>query len=419
MVLASPERNLSQCYYFTAQQPPTVADVIPRVDVVSIKEWNPQFLGEGGDGGAKVYRISEKMILKEYTRSWISSAEKAFIARFLPLSDNNCLELSLQRHLLIAEAILTAERQKGSSSSSSLLSTPNRNSNASCPNFPAPPTKRDQGIIAPYIGVDLLTFLKQSRSITGEAANVTLSFSSNFRCPNIFLREVAFAPMVRTDSDLDAVRAIMYQLTLGIAFLNTLQHQTCAGVTSTGFSHNDIHLGNVLLHRPTGTLVICDFEHLRSIDVPDPEKWPRLPPNNRHSPNGCNSRNCDTWGLGLIAVSLLTGVSPLFDDHLIMNDFLKGPENPVLLPPEHDKDDGVIDWDGVILPFLQETLPREAIRPIDDILQYCAKCLNNKMNVGPEDAQSLLDHEPMFNRFRHNPEEARTIVALLCASHER
>ncbi|KAG5470531.1 hypothetical protein LSCM1_01775 [Leishmania martiniquensis] len=191
------------------------------------------------------------------------------------------------------------------------------------------------------------------------------------------------------------VTAIVFQMLEAVAFLNyRLPH----GDGSTGYTHNDLHLDNILLSYE-GDVALCDFELVASTPTPSCAiDIRRLPPSSRQSPHGLFSETADTWAFGLMVVSLLTGVDPLFTSNIV-NDFSDG---PLLL--RWDRSPCVLDWEANIKAHVEVLLRRQdstgkRLEEAHHLLQLCSKCLVNREGAEPLRAVSLLE-EPMFLPYR-------------------
>nr|CCC54040.1 conserved hypothetical protein, fragment [Trypanosoma vivax Y486] len=77
------------------------------------------------------------------------------------------------------------------------------------------------------------------------------------KVPETALRfEKDFAPV----QSCEVVAAILFQLVLAVSSLNEFIPHHWEGILCKGFIHNDIHLGNLLIHKQSGRIVLCDFE---------------------------------------------------------------------------------------------------------------------------------------------------------------
>ena len=126
-------------------------------------------------------------------------------------------------------------------------------------------------------------------------------------------------------------------------------HQPQELPKSTGFAHQDLRADNVLLSR-SGNVVLCDFELVAHVTAEgtlvQPLSTPtfdglagaststassfvtnsrRLLPTAFHAPEGPNRPNGDAWLIGLLALELFTGVTPIIKTAVAFDDFGDGP----------------------------------------------------------------------------------------------
>ncbi|ORC88362.1 uncharacterized protein TM35_000172340 [Trypanosoma theileri] len=245
------------------------------------------------------------------------------------------------------------------------------------------------------------------------------------------------------------ITAIAFQLVVAITALNEELPHLVEGVHCSGFTHNDIHLDNILLDATAGRVGLCDFELVAHAPERSPspllspsnsnhnngpshshcnshESTPtvvpsrlhtrmaphRLPPLSRQSPHGLFSRGADTWALALALLSLLTGVDPLFADARLMDDFGGGP-----LLQRHTDADGsapVLDWDANIHDHILRLLWRDdpsgaRVREAGPLLALCGKCLVNRDGARACSAVELL-YEPLFREYLQAPREAERVL---------
>ncbi|CAJ1015048.1 Protein kinase domain/Protein tyrosine kinase, putative [Leishmania lindenbergi] len=204
---------------------------------------------------------------------------------------------------------------------------------------------------------------------------------------------------------IQVISAIVFQMLEAVAFLN---HRLPHGDGSTGYTHNDLHLDNILLSYD-GDVALCDFELVAS--TPTPSRTidvRRLPPSSRQSPHGLFSESADTWAFGLMVVNLLTGVDPLFTSDIV-NDFSDGP-----LLFRWDRSPCVLDWEANIKAHVEFLLRSQdstgqRLEEARHLLQLCSKCLVNREGTEPLRAVSLLE-EPMFLPYRRDFNLARRTV---------
>lgn len=206
-----------------------------------------------------------------------------------------------------------------------------------------------------------------------------------------------FTATYRPIESIQVISAIVFQMLEAVAFLN---HRLPHGEGSTGYTHNDLHLDNILLSYD-GDVALCDFELVAS--TPTPSRIMdvrRLPPPSRQSPHGLFSETADTWAFGLMVVSLLTGVDPLFTSDIV-NDFSDGP-----LLFRWDRSTRVLDWEANIKAHVELLLRRQdstgkRLEEACHLLQLCGKCLVNREGAEPLRAVSLLE-EAMFLPYRRD-----------------
>ncbi|KAG8342563.1 putative Phosphotransferase enzyme family Choline ethanolamine kinase [Trypanosoma vivax] len=234
------------------------------------------------------------------------------------------------------------------------------------------------------------------------------------KVPETALRfEKDFAPV----QSCEVVAAILFQLVLAVSSLNEFIPHHWEGILCKGFIHNDIHLGNLLIHKQSGRIVLCDFElvspNASAKDVYlQPPRIERLPPQCRQSPYGLFCSMSDTWAIGLVGLSLLTGIDPLFDGEVLFNDFGTGP----LLRrfSESEETVPVLDWETNIQDHVRRLLQRDdatgrRLQELRVVLDFCGKCLSNRRCVTLYKPVDLLFH-PLFHSFMDSPQSAMDIV---------
>ncbi|KAG5496190.1 hypothetical protein JKF63_02491 [Porcisia hertigi] len=206
-----------------------------------------------------------------------------------------------------------------------------------------------------------------------------------------------FTTAYRPVDSIPVVSAIVFQILEAVAYLN---HRLPHGKGFTGYTHNDLHLDNILLSYD-GHVALCDFELVastpatsRTIDIR------RLPPSSRQSPHGLFSETADTWAFGLIIVNLLTGVDPLFTSDIV-NDFSDGP-----LLSRWDQKTRVLDWEANIKAHVERLLLRQdstgkRLEDARSLLELCSKCLVNREGAEPLRAVVLLE-EKIFRPYRRD-----------------
>ncbi|EKG04770.1 hypothetical protein TCSYLVIO_004175 [Trypanosoma cruzi] len=279
----------------------------------------------------------------------------------------------------------------------------------------------DRGILMPQHSYSLKQFLLVTRTvpeIPGEGEGEAEFKGYNKAFTNSLRSFRSFDPI----RDCRVVTAIAFQLVVAISLLNEELPHVKNGMLCRGFTHNDIHLDNILLNRQSGCAALCDFELVGHISQ-DGEGLPppaihRLPPYCRQSPHGLFCLTADTWAIGLVVLSLLTGVDPLFDDDKLMDDFGDGP-----LLQSHTMSEGtvsVLDWEENIKAHVEALLLRDdptgnRLEDAAPLLDMCSKCLVNRPGVSPSVAVELLS-QPLFSSYVNSPQEAEFILRVWAES---
>lgn len=229
--------------------------------------------------------------------------------------------------------------------------------------------------------------------------------------PNVFRSKAEFTPI----ADPQVIAALLYQITVGVVTLNyELPHVGPTGEQHTGFSHNDLHLANILIHYDTGTVVLCDFELVEHLPQPRGRDPPceRIPCRSRHPPFGLWREPSDVWGLGLLAVDLLTGIVPIVDADNAFDDFGEG---PLLELPSAADMLPVIDWEGNLGEHVAACrgVPSGSCPMTDGLYDFCRQCLSNTEELerteGWARSKELLDAS-CFRAFRKGTVDARAVV---------
>lgn len=267
----------------------------------------------------------------------------------------------------------------------------------------------DRGILMSQYNCSLKQFLFATRNVlTVMDTDVGKEFSEK----TSFISCRAFDPI----RAYEVVAAIVFQLVFAVAVLNGELPHEVDGVTCRGFAHNDIHLDNILLSRSSGRVALCDFELVTHItkegEVLPPRDLHRLPPYCRQSPHGPFCNTADSWAIGLLVLSLITGVDPLFADEKLMDDFGEGPLLQSYTMSE--KTVPVLDWEANIKEHVEWLLLRDdptgrCLSDAQQLLDLCAKCLVNRPGVNPSLPSELLS-EPVFSIFMESPLKTDNIL---------
>lgn len=354
---------------------------VPRVHRSSL--WGPRgpkVVGLGGNRGAVVTAVGSPDLPRRAHKDYlyprtVPRNERAFIAAALEArrrstvfqaflaanegdTENAQYDFTLYSHLVIPEAIVDE-------------------------------SGLDRGVLMPMLSCNLYDFLTETRTPQDQLSeNPTLA---------VFHHIKRFEPI----RDPVVIAAIVFQLVHGVAMLNTeVPHNNGR---SCGFSHNDLHLANVLLHYDTGSVVLCDFELVQPISLGASssegggatvcqEMMERTPPLHRHPPHGLGTPTSDTWGIGLVTVDMLTGVAPLINEDIARDDFGDG---PLLVPRAESGGIPVIDWSdniGVHVQHVRGVFDGDCT--VTDLLyDFCKVCLTNADDAtdGPRVAD-LKDH---------------------------
>lgn len=384
-------------------------------------------IGYGGDRGSFVCRVTfppallqvtQQRALSSYSSLWslssppprdreaykrypsqISADELSFVATAYRCAENNAHCQSVRSsfltveeaqyaalHLVLPDAIVTQHHKK-------------------------------VGLLMPLYNCSLKEFLQSlmlnSRHETRLAADSLVSStnlednlsSSEDEHHGAFSSAIKYLPV----DSIEVIAAIAFQVVEAIAYLN---HRLPHGGTFSGYTHNDLHLDNVLLSYD-GDVALCDFELVASTPCPaHSAEIRRIPPSTRQSPHGLFSETADTWAFGLLLVGLLTGVDPLFTNSIV-NDFSDDPQLS-----RWDRGARVLDWEGNIKAHVEGLLRMQdpSGRRLHDarvILDICGKCLVNREDAEPLHAIELLE-EPLFQVYRKDFQLAtRTIKAWL------
>lgn len=247
-----------------------------------------------------------------------------------------------------------------------------------------------RGILMPMMSTNLHDFLVDTRPPEENSG------CSPTDC-GAFLLAKRFEPIASPR----VITAILYQVVAAVATLQTqLPHKSQCSSECSGFSHNDLHLANLLVHYDTGAIVLCDFELVQHIPPSSGHHViaDRAPPLHRHPPQGLGLPSSDIWGVGLLAVDMLTGVVPFINEVVAKDDFGEG---PLLLCPEEACGAAVIDWEANMAVHAYRcrgVLPGECPQT-DALYTFCKTCLtNNEIQEAPN-VSSLISH-PLFDALR-------------------
>lgn len=371
-------------------------------------------VGEGGTRGANVVRVCPDAVecraLKDYLPPrTVPTNERCYVAAVDAMKDesaayNNLLQqqnddhykanyhFSLLHHLVLPDALVEENNQ-------------------------------ERGILMPLFSCNMYDFLKAAHPV------VRNDFAKDCNDPySAFLYSKSFEPI----GDPLVIASILYQLTKAVGTLNWGLPHTADGDDKYGFSHNDLHLANLLVHYSTGAMVLCDFELVQHI--PPPARLPddtygRFPARNRHPPQGLWRSHSDVWGIGLIAVDLLTGVVPIINAQTAFDDFGDG---PLLLEADESRDLPVVDWDANLFSHVAKARHYAAphIPTSDDcsvtnqLYDFCRMCLSNKKTSeqegqSPSVTSRMLINHPLFERFQEAPGAAEAILKRFLSSVDR
>eukprot|EP00331_Platyophrya_macrostoma_P001370 CAMPEP_0176406368 /NCGR_PEP_ID=MMETSP0127-20121128/838_1 /TAXON_ID=938130 /ORGANISM="Platyophrya macrostoma, Strain WH" /LENGTH=390 /DNA_ID=CAMNT_0017785497 /DNA_START=189 /DNA_END=1357 /DNA_ORIENTATION=- len=244
------------------------------------------------------------------------------------------------------------------------------------------PDGDDHGIMMPMLSRSMFDFLRSTHPLTDHHGTLLQHVTDDDEATHpVFRAARAFEP-IRFPL---VIAAVLYQTVLGVRYLHTeLPHVAPDGLQKKGFSHNDLHLSNLLVHYDTGSVLLCDFELVHHVPPlvcsgsgPANCAPPRAPPRGRAPPTGCFSPETDTWGIGLLAVS-----EAAFDDF---------GDGPLLLPAQEC--DNVIDWDRNLGAFVEDLLL--PVRGGDEdhvyeaLLAFCRRCLTNSVDERPPSIDEL------------------------------
>ncbi|CUG76028.1 unnamed protein product [Bodo saltans] len=113
----------------------------------------------------------------------------------------------------------------------------------------------------------------------------------------------------------------------------------------------------------------------------------------RHPPQGLGLASSDVWGVGLLAVDMLTGIVPFINEVVAKDDFGDG---PLLLSQEDAGGCSVIDWDSNMAEHVHQCrgVPPGECPETDALYDFCRTCLTNDSETNSlHDVASLLHHK--------------------------
>lgn len=273
-----------------------------------------------------------------------------------------------------------------------------------------------RGLILPKYDCSLKNFLRttslEDSSLWGEENSGEDSGEDGSFGTSSFLSRQRFSPI----RSVKVISAIGYQLLTAICFCNHIVPHSVKGVRYKGFTHNDIHLENLLVNSK-GRVGLCDFELVAPLGI---NQTPftlcphvssaierRIPPYSRQSPDGLFAQNADVWGFALVILNLLTGVDPLFSDENLRNDFGSG---PILRKCRGNIN--CIDWERNVKDHIDSLLLRNntlSKEEAEGLLRICSRCLVNAEGKHSATAEELLE-DPVFKCFHSTPYETENIV---------
>jgi serine/threonine protein kinase len=354
-----------------------MSDIAPRLERSFLRSSRSRgVIGQGGHRGAVVSAVDaqgySRRALKEYLHPrCVPSNELSFINAVIALREQLSLtaqrgdpddtvtedgvnyEFTLAMHLVVPDAVVVDEASQ-------------------------------RGILMPMMSTNLHDFLVDTQPATQQLTSSPTRFAS-------FLFTKRFEPIQSPR----VITAILYQVVVAVATLQTqLKHESHSGTACTGFSHNDLHLANLLVHYDSGAIVLCDFELVQHIPPSSGHHViaDRAPPMHRHPPQGLGLASSDVWGVGLLAVDMLTGVVPFINEDVAKDDFGDG---PLLLSPEDAGGCAVIDWDSNMAEHVYgcRGVQRCECPETDALYDFCRSCLTNDVeSSSAQDVASLLQH---------------------------
>lgn len=364
-------------------------DVVPRIDCSVVRGSRSRgVIGQGGHRGAVVSAVEApgftRRALKEYLHprtvpvnemsftNAIIAVREQLAYRFRSDEENDSdhadsinYEFTLAMHLVVPDAIVVDEAAH-------------------------------RGILMPMMSTNLHDFLVDTQPALQQLTSSPTEYAS-------FLFHKRFEPIAAPS----VITAILYQVVVAVATLQSkLPHSSPCGNKCSGFSHNDLHLANLLVHYDTGAVVLCDFELVQHIPPSSSHHVmaDRAPPMHRHPPQGLGLASSDVWGVGLLAVDMLTGIVPFINDVVAKDDFGDG---PLLLSEEDAGGCAVIDWDANMAHHVykcRQVEPGECDET-DALYDFCRTCLTNSgTNSNPADVQTLVRHK-LFDQLARQASE--------------
>eukprot|EP00331_Platyophrya_macrostoma_P018869 CAMPEP_0176464190 /NCGR_PEP_ID=MMETSP0127-20121128/36370_1 /TAXON_ID=938130 /ORGANISM="Platyophrya macrostoma, Strain WH" /LENGTH=309 /DNA_ID=CAMNT_0017856561 /DNA_START=124 /DNA_END=1051 /DNA_ORIENTATION=+ len=119
------------------------------------------------------------------------------------------------------------------------------------------PDGDDHGIMMPMLSRSMFDFLRSTHPLADHHTMSQHVTDDDEASHPVFRAARAFEP-IRFPF---VIAAVLYQTVLGVRYLHTeLPHVAPDGLQKKGFSHNDLHLSNLLVHYDTGSVLLCDFE---------------------------------------------------------------------------------------------------------------------------------------------------------------
>lgn len=391
---------------------PSIENAVPCIHEKDLGDFS-EIIGYGGDRGSFVCRVDAPNIrpwkntvanicnsgeaYKRYPTE-ISTDELSFITAasqcFLPVAQDEVGLSFPQReeryaaaHLVLPDAVVCRGEEK-------------------------------VGVLMPLFNCSLKEFLQrimcrkgdEGIKLSGEAAVTctATSCSSNSDELTADSEHCSGFRSTQSYSSITSVKTLVAVLFQVLEAITCLHDRLPHGEGRTGFTHNDIHLENILLTH-SGLIALCDFELVASTP---PMKISmalrRLPPTSRQSPNGLFNETADIWAFGILIINLLTGVDPVFSSS-ISNDFSNAPQLC-----RWDRAERVLDWEANISAHVNRLLVAQdptgyRQKEVQGLLHLCSLCLVNRKNTTAMTAAQLLQ-QPIFSSFRSDFGSAERVV---------